>query len=621
MPDSDDVKTPTRREFVRRSWGLLTPRDKRRFSLLVGVQMMLATLDLLGILLIGLVGVLAVSAIQNPAAPPAMGQDLLARVGLESTPAITIAVYAGIAAACLLILKSVLSTFALRKVFNFLALRQADVAERLTGQLFERSLTTIEKRTSQRTINALVGGTMAAIVVVLGSFAIAVSDGILLVVLVALMFVVSPAMTLVGVVLFAVVAIVLQRVLGSLAGRAGRDVARTTVRGTAVIQESVAAYRELTVAGTRSLFRDEIGRVIRSGASSMADSQFVTQVPRYVFETALVVGAMAVLISQMNSSSITDAVATMTIFLAGGSRIMPSILRLQVSMILIKDAGGRAEHTYELAADLRSTDWNQATLDLAVFEQGIVDGHPGFTPEIRIEDVSYTYPTGEHPVVQDVSLVVPAGSSLALVGSTGAGKSTLADLLLGVLSPSDGSVLISGLPPHQAIAASPGAIGYVPQSVGMLDGTVRENIAFGIPEEWVSDDRVWEVLERAHLGDFLRESKDGLETRVGERGLKFSGGQRQRLGIARALYTRPKLLVLDEATSALDAETEAAITDMLTRLTGSVTIVTIAHRLATVRNSDQLLFLQDGHAVAVGTFDEVRAIAPSFDRQANLLGL
>jgi ABC-type multidrug transport system fused ATPase/permease subunit len=182
-------------------------------------------------------------------------------------------------------------------------------------------------------------------------------------------------------------------------------------------------------------------------------------------------------------------------------------------------------------------------------------------------------------------------------------------------------VLISGRAPYEAIAASPGAIGYVPQAVGMIAGTVRENVAFGIPARWVNDDRVWAALEMAHLDEFLKQSRDGLETLVGERGLKFSGGQRQRLGIARALYTRPKLLVLDEATSALDAETEAAITDMLTRLSGSVTIVTIAHRLATVRSADQLLFLHEGRAEAFGTFDEVRAVAPSFDRQANLLGL
>jgi ABC-type multidrug transport system fused ATPase/permease subunit len=218
-------------------------------------------------------------------------------------------------------------------------------------------------------------------------------------------------------------------------------------------------------------------------------------------------------------------------------------------------------------------------------------------------------------------LKLPAGASLALVGSTGAGKSTLADLILGVLIPDSGVAFIGGLTPGEALATWPGAVAYVPQDVAMANGTVRENVALGMPAEIIEDDWVWNALDRAHLGDFLRDSREGLDTLIGENGIKLSGGQRQRLGIARALYTRPKLLVLDEATSALDAETERAISQTLQELEGTVTTVTIAHRLATIRHCDLVVYLENGEARAQGSFDEVRAIAPQFDRQAQLLGL
>jgi ABC-type multidrug transport system fused ATPase/permease subunit len=238
-----------------------------------------------------------------------------------------------------------------------------------------------------------------------------------------------------------------------------------------------------------------------------------------------------------------------------------------------------------------------------------------------MSNVSLTFSDASTHVLQDISLEVNPGKSLALVGSTGAGKSTLADVALGVLAPDSGTVLVGGLPPREAIDMWPGAIAYVPQTVALISGSVRENVALGIPNDLIDDTLVWEALERAHLGNFLRDERDGLSTVVGERGFRLSGGQRQRLGIARALYTRPKLLILDEATSALDAETEQAIVETLQELEGQVTTITVAHRLVTVRHADELLYLDRGVISARGNFDQIRSESEDFDRQATLLGL
>jgi ABC-type multidrug transport system fused ATPase/permease subunit len=344
-------------------------------------------------------------------------------------------------------------------------------------------------------------------------------------------------------------------------------------------------------------------------------------------EIALVCGAGLLAVSQLLTNDLSAAVAVIAVFLAAGSRIVPSILRLQGAAITIRSASGMAAPTYELAQELDLAQLTSATaesfgsIDPAFIRAHLQKGHQGFDATIAITGVDLCYPGASAPALSAVSLELPAGASLALVGPTGAGKSTLADVILGVLIPDSGVSLIGGLTPAEALAIWPGAVAYVPQDVAMANGSVRENVALGLPVEIIDDDWVWDALNRAHLGKFLRDSREGLDTVIGENGIKLSGGQRQRLGIARALYTRPKLLVLDEATSALDAETEQAISQTLQELEGTVTTVTIAHRLATIRHCDLVVYLEGGRVQAQGSFSEVRAIAPQFDKQAQLLGL
>jgi ABC-type multidrug transport system fused ATPase/permease subunit len=195
------------------------------------------------------------------------------------------------------------------------------------------------------------------------------------------------------------------------------------------------------------------------------------------------------------------------------------------------------------------------------------------------------------------------------------------DVLLGVLNPDEGTVLISGLPPMQAVTKWPGAISYVPQDVSIAAGSIRQNVALGYPLEVATDDLVLKALKVAHLDEFVADLPEGLDTQVGERGAQLSGGQRQRLGIARAMFTCPHLLVLDEATSSLDGETESNISEAINTLKGSTTVVMIAHRLSTVRNADMVVYLSDGQILAKGTFQQVRESVPDFDRQARLMGL
>jgi len=349
----------------------------------------------------------------------------------------------------------------------------------------------------------------------------------------------------------------------------------------------------------------------------------VQSIGKYVFEVALIVGAGLLVVGQFLSGSSAAAVAVVVVFFAAASRIMPALLRLQSAALSFKSASGMAELSLNLISDLNSSEPAEAVdshrLELMLSESS--QGIGGFDAWIEVSGASIRYPEATDLALEDVNLIVPEGTSLALVGSTGAGKSTLADVMLGVLIPDRGSVRIGGLSPDRCVLRWPGAMAYIPQDVGIVNGTVRDNVALGLPPNLVSDDRVWEALKRSRLADFLAEFRDGLDTLVGEHGVRLSGGQRQRLGIARALYSRPKLLVMDEATSALDAETEAAVTDTFISMSGEVTLIIIAHRLATIRHCDQVAYMDRGRVMAVGTFTEVREAVPDFERQAHLLGL
>ncbi len=240
------------------------------------------------------------------------------------------------------------------------------------------------------------------------------------------------------------------------------------------------------------------------------------------------------------------------------------------------------------------------------------------TDELLVDDVSYTYPGGMAAVLSGVDLAIPAGASVALVGGSGAGKTTLVDVILGLHPPAEGRVLVDGTSIDEDLAAWQRSIGFVPQDVYLLDDTLRANIAFGEPDELIDDERVRSSIRLAQLEEHVATLPEGLETRVGERGTRLSGGQRQRLGIARALYRQPTVLVLDEATSALDNETERRVTDVIRALHGAVTVIVVAHRLSTVMNCDQIVFLEAGRISATGSFDEVRRQSEAFDHLVEL---
>jgi ABC-type multidrug transport system fused ATPase/permease subunit len=615
---------------LKRSLHLLPPGQRRLLLLASAVQISLGILDLIGIALIGLLASVAVSGVGLSTIPPVV-QRILDFLGIEGLTIAQLSVLLAGLAVAVLVGKTIISAILSRRIFRFLANRQADVSARLAREFLSRPLLDVQHWTTSEAIYALGSGVGAATVTVLGS-AITIGSEIFLFSIVGVsLLIIDPILTVLAVIIFGGVILIMHKMLTSWGARNAQAMTSASIDTLSAVSEALETYRETTVLNRRELYISRYERLIGKYAGASANQSYIMEVPKFVLEATLYLSVLVLAVTQFLTKDVAAAAATVAIFLAAGSRVVPSLLRLQGAGISIRNAAVTALPTYYLADYLEARRPEGATGVMGAqigdvesaerIRERIASGHDNFDATVSVNGAWVTYREASAPALIDASVEIAAGSSIALVGSTGAGKSTLTDIILGVLEPDEGSVHISGLSPREAINRWPGAISYVPQQVALVAGSVRDNVALGLPREAIDDTMVWAALERAKIATFLRDSREGLDTMIGERGVRLSGGQRQRLGIARALYTRPLLLVLDEATSALDAETEQAIVQTLDELEGEVTTITVAHRLATVRRADQLLYLEHGKVVCAGTFDEVRAQVPDFDRQASLLGL
>ena len=593
---------------------VLSRKDQQKLLAVTLVQISLGALDLLGVLAIGLLGTLSVSGVQS-ATPGDRVSAVLRFLHIESASFQTQASILGCTAIFLLVGRTVLSVLFTRKILFFLSRRGAKISTNLTSRLLSQQLLIVQSRTIQETLFAITSGVSIITLQILATSAVLASDISLLIVMAIGLLVLDPTTAIGTFSIFTLVGFLLYRLMHVRAGKLGVQNSILNIQSNEKIVEVFSSYRESVVSNRRDYYAREIGKKRFEIADNSAEINFMPYVSKYVIETAVISGALLIGFVQFFLQDASHAVATLAIFLAAGSRIAPAVLRVQQAVLTIRGSLGQAQPTLDLIDQLGDAPMIENVDDTVEII------HKGFSAAISVSNASLTYPGKSTPAISDITFDIPTGASVAFVGPSGAGKTTMIDILLGVLKPDAGSVLISGLPPLMAVAKWPGAISYVPQDIVIAAGTIRENVALGYPIQVATDELVTSALRVAALNKFVEELPDGVDTQVGERGARISGGQRQRLGIARAMFTRPHLLVLDEATSSLDSETEASISEAINALRGSTTVVLIAHRLSTVRNADIVVYLSEGKILAKGTFEEVRNTVPDFDRQAKLMGL
>ena len=594
--------------------GVLSRNDQKKVIAVMVLQAGIGALDLLGVVAIGLLGALSVTGLQSRN-PGDRVSTVLNFLHIANSSFQIQATLLGVGALILLVGRTIVSIFFTRRILFFFSRRGAKISTELVARLLSQPLLTILSRTTQETVYAVTSGVAIITLQVLATVVVLVSDISLLIVMAVGLFVIDPLTAIGTFLVFSLIVYFLYRFMNVHAGVLGVKNSELSIASNEKIVEVFSSYRESVVRNRRDFYAREIGKLRFSLANVSAESAFMPYVSKYVIETAVVLGALLIGVAQFVLQDATHAIATLAIFLAAGTRIAPAVLRVQQGSLQIRNGLGAAIPTLELIEMLGNAPMNENVDDRV----DVI--HEGFVSEVYVTNTSLTYPNKTTPAISEITLAIPSGSSVAFVGPSGAGKTTIIDVLLGVLNPDEGDVLISGLPPLLAVAKWPGAVSYVPQDVVIAAGTIRENVALGYPPEAATDELIMSALKVAHLDKFVADLPDGVDTQVGERGAKISGGQRQRLGIARAMFTRPHLLVLDEATSSLDAETEASISEAIHDLRGSTTVVMIAHRLSTVRNADIVVYLSEGRVMAKGTFDEVRKSVPDFDRQAMLMGL
>ncbi|MBW8172879.1 ABC transporter ATP-binding protein/permease [Ornithinimicrobium sp. Arc0846-15] len=421
------------------------------------------------------------------------------------------------------------------------------------------------------------------------------------------LLVLAPIPALVAVAFFGVVSFVFQlwsrprlATAGEVFIRALQDALRSAV-------EAIETIKEVQVRGSGDFFEERYSSAREASAQAARRKAFYTEFPKYVMEVLFVLG-IGLLTWVAFASTGSDALAIVALFAAAGFRVLPSVVRAIASFGMVRSGEYPLR---QVIADVRLSD---------ALEAGQQHRGPKlkFEDSLAIAEVSFRYAAEAREVLRGVSIDIPFGASVALVGSSGAGKSTLVDLVLGLLEPTAGRIEVDGVNISERQRSWQDNIGLVPQSVALLEGSVRENVALASLDEEIDDDRVWEVLRAADLHTIVQDMPGGLGAPVGERGVRFSGGQKQRIGIARALYRNPRILVLDEATSALDNATERKITDTILGLRGSMTVLVVAHRLSTVKRCDQIVFMNNGQIDARGTFDELNDRNPEFAHLVSL---
>jgi ABC-type multidrug transport system fused ATPase/permease subunit len=602
------------RSTIGRSMSVLTRSDQRKVLIVIGLQISLSVLDLIGVAIVGLVGALSITGIQSQKPGNRVSSVLevlrLSDNGLQYQVAIL-----GIAAGLFFVTRSLLSIFISRRTLYFLSRRGAFVSSRLVFKLLSNSLLEVQKLGIQQTVYALTSGVNTITLGVLGTAIALISDGALLIVMTMGLFVVDPLIAASMMMAFTLIAFALYRLFNKKIQKLGVKDSTLAIRTNERIVEVLTTYRESIVRNRRQFYAEEIGNLRMEQSEAQAEMAFMPSINKYVIETAVVLIALAIGATQFALRDAAHAIATLSIFLAAGSRIAPAVLRLQQGFLSIRGSLGAATPTLNLIENLFATDEISESGD----EVDVI--HKGFVPSVEVSNISLKYPNKDVYALKDVSFKINPGEFVAIVGISGAGKTSIVDVILGVINPTSGSVSISGIHPREAFKRWAGAVGYVPQNVEIVNASIRDNIILGYTHKEKYNQMIASAIQFAQLSDVIAKLPQLENTQVGERGAELSGGQRQRLGIARALFTSPKLLVLDEATSALDGETESRISEAISQIKGTMTLIVIAHRLSTIRNADKILYFHEGKLSAVGNFEELRVSVPDFDKQANLMGL
>jgi len=414
----------------------------------------------------------------------------------------------------------------------------------------------------------------------------------------------EPVVSLVAVIVMGTAGLLFYRAFRGVMERAGKI--RQSHQGKLYqqVNQALGGIKETKILGKEAFFLERFARHCIPIINAQKFQQSFGQFTRLYGETAAVTALMlGVAVSIVRGNAMDSILPALALFAVAAFRLLPSMNRILVALNRIRFN----IHTLNLISnEFKNQEYAPATANENK-DRDLV-----WNREIILDNISFQYPGACGIALKRVYIEIPWGTSVGLIGTSGAGKTTLVDVLLGLLTPTEGRILVDGVDIQNNIRSWQNQIGYIPQSIYLCDDTLRRNIALGVPDSEINEEAVWSAIRSAQLEQLVASLPEGLDTVVGERGVRLSGGQRQRIGIARALYPNPQLLVMDEATAALDNQTEASVMEAIANLSGEKTLIVIAHRLNTVRNCDRIYLLEAGRAIDSGTYEHLSQYSQKF---------
>jgi ATP-binding cassette subfamily C protein len=585
---------------ARKLAALFDRAERAKLAVLLALMAIAAILEMAGVALVPLFlltlqqpGVIRGHVLVAAVMPGASGLDDRATIYAVSCAVLAFFVF-----------KNLFSWFVLRQQYRFMHGKMHQLSTRLLAAYLAKPYTFhLQRNSSELYRNVMNECTTVVSMVLLPATALVV-DGLTVLCVSALLIYHQPSLTLLAVAVFGAATLILYLAVRRRAGRFGAHHQTHGRLSSLWLNQSLGGVKEAMVAGTEASFVERFSEHWRQSTDAQAGYLLLSQMPRFFNET-LAIFAILVLANIMlvQGRGTDEIILTLALFGAATFRLVPTLSRMVSSFTALRFALPSVDALYADLGGAQAAPLQRRTRRAAP--------RPDFD-RILIENLSYRYPGAAREALKNVHLEIPRNSAVGIVGPSGAGKTTLADVLLGLLKPDGGRIVVGAVDVHADSGAWQQRIGYIPQSIFLLDDSIRRNIAFGVPDAEIDEEAIRRAVRIARLDEFLATLPSGLDTTVGERGVRLSGGQRQRIGIARALYHRPDVLLLDEATSALDNQTETEVAAESRTLSGEVTILVIAHRLSTVKRCERLVFLRDGELVAYAPFDELMRAVPGF---------
>ncbi|MCR5210535.1 MAG: ABC transporter ATP-binding protein/permease [Lachnospiraceae bacterium] len=565
---------------------LLDRKQKSFMVLLVFMMLIGALLETASVTLI----IPVISVVMDPEAitENKYVAPLYDALGMKTSQDFTVLVMLSLIGA--FVLKNIYLYVQQKVLYKFVYTNQFRTSERMMKNYIRRPyeyFLNADTAVIQRSITSDVNNMYALIL----SLLTLVSETIVAVFLVAVLLFAEPRMTIMISVLLLITLFVIKLVLKPVMKKAGQDNQDFYSSLFKWISQTVTGIKEVKIGGRESYFVDEYIKCGRGYVDAVQKYTLYSNVPRLLIETICVAAmVLYMLFLILSGQDGTKMMAILSAFGVAVVRLMPCANRINNQINNIS----YFEPFLMGVSDNLQDDIGDASTDME--DLMLVSEKLPVKDKVTLEHITYHYPNTEKLIFDDASVEIPVGKSIGIVGSSGAGKSTIVDVLLGLLKMQSGTIKADGTDVMESGNYRKWLknVGYIPQTIFMLDDTIRKNVAFGIPEDKISEERIWEVLKEAQLDEFVRSLPEGLETGIGERGVRLSGGQRQRIGIARSLYEDPEILILDEATSALDNDTEAAIMDSINHFMGKKTLVIIAHRLQTIEKCDMVYRVENG---------------------------